>query len=137
MTSVNDDRYALHPEIQGNNEVVEIEVPIKPFSYIYDKHHLEKIDLIKIDVEGHEISVLKGMLPYLEKYKPAIIIEIIGDENAEVLNTMFKKLEYEFISIDEVNISVVVDKLWDNDHHNFLLCNKSTLTFLQSINLVK
>ena len=77
------------------------------------------------------------MLPYLEKYKPAIIIEIIGDENAKVLNTMFKKIEYEFISIDEINISVVVDKLWDNDHHNFLLCDKSTLAFLQSINLVQ
>jgi FkbM family methyltransferase len=137
MTSVNDDRYALHPEIKGNTEVVEIEVPIKPFSYVCDKHHLGKIDLIKIDVEGHEITVLKGMLPFLEQYKPAIIIEIIGDENAEILNALFKKLEYEFISIDEVTTSVVVDKLWDNDHHNFLLCDKSTLAFLQSIKLVQ
>jgi FkbM family methyltransferase len=92
---------------------------------------------VKIDVEGHEITVLKGMLPFLEQYKPAIIIEIIGDENAEVLNALFKKLEYEFISIDEVTTSVVVDKLWDNDHHNFLLCDKSTLAFLQSIKLVQ
>lgn len=137
MTSINDDRYALHPEIKGNMEVVEIKVPIKPFSYVYEKHNLEKIDLIKIDVEGHEISVLNGMLLYLEKHKPTILIEIIGDDNAIQLDVMFKKLGYEFISIDEENISVVVDRLWDNDHHNFLICDKKTVAYLQLIKLVK
>jgi FkbM family methyltransferase len=137
MTSINDNRYDLHPEIKGNKEVVEIEVPIKPFSFVYKKHDLNKIDLIKIDVEGHEITVLNSMLPYLEKYKPAIIIEIIGDENAEILNDMFNKLRYEFIRIDEVNKSKKVDRLWDNDHHNFLICCKETVSYLQSMDLVE
>ncbi len=137
MTSINDNRYDLHPEIKGNSEVVEIEVAMKPFSYVYKKHNLDKIDLIKIDVEGHEITVLNSMMTYLEKYKPSIIIEIIGDENAEILNEMFGKLEYEFISIDEENKSKKVNKLWDNEHHNFLICGKETVSHLQSIGLVE
>ncbi len=137
MTSINDNRYDLHPEIKGNSEVVEIEVSMKPFSYVYKKHNLDKIDLIKIDVEGHEITVLNSMMTYLEKYKPSIIIEIIGEDNAEILNEMFSKLDYEFISIDEENKSKKVNKLWDNEHHNFLICGKETVSYLQSIGLVE
>ncbi len=137
MTSVNDNRYASHPEVIGNAEVVEIEVPIQPFSYVYEKYKLEKIDLIKIDVEGHEITVLNGMMPYIEKHKPAILIEVIGDENAVVLTTMFKKLNYTFISIDEQNLSKQVDKLWDNNHHNFLICDVETVQLLRNKLLVE
>ncbi|MBS1670848.1 MAG: FkbM family methyltransferase [Bacteroidetes bacterium] len=136
MTSVNDNRYALHPEIKGNDDVVEIEVPIKPFESIFNKYNLQKIDLIKIDVEGHEIAVLNSMMHFLEKFKPVILIEIIGDENAEQLTVMFNNLGYKYISINEETTSVVVDKLWDNDHHNFLLCHAETIQYLQQKGLV-
>lgn len=137
MTSVNDDRYANAPHVKGNHEVVEIEVPIKPFSFVFEKNQLNKIDLIKIDVEGHEFAVLHSMLPYLEEYKPTILIEIIGDENAIALNEMFKNLNYKFVSIDEVNSSREVDKLWDNNHHNFLVCDFETINFLKEKNLIQ
>ena len=137
MTSVNDDRYALHPEIKGNTEVVEIEVPIRPFSAIFDKYKLSNIDLIKIDVEGHEITVLNGMMSYLKMYKPAILIEVIGDDNALQLNTMFGEIGYSYISINEEDKSKVVNKLWDNNHHNFLVCDSTTIDFLKSVNLVE
>lgn len=135
MTSVNDDRYANAPHVKGHHQVVEIEVDIKPFVYLAEKYKLQKIDLIKIDVEGHEFSVLSSMLPYIEKHKPALLIEVIGAENAIALNKMFKNLGYRFISMDEINTSVVVDTLWDNNHHNFLVCNDSTIEYLIEKNL--
>ena len=136
MTSVNDNRYALHPEIQGDSAVVEIQVPLKPFSYINSKYDLRKIDLIKIDVEGHEITVLGAMLPYIRESKPVILIEVIGDDNAAQLDAMFTNLNYRFISINESKKSVVADKLWDNDHHNFLICFDDTIAFLREKSLV-
>ena len=36
----------------------------------------EKIDLIKIDVEGFEFEVLCGAKETIEKYKPVIVIEV-------------------------------------------------------------
>ncbi len=135
MTSVNDDRYADAPHVKGDFDVIEIEVPIKPFSYLLNKHSLTKIDLIKIDVEGHEIAVINAMLPYLQKNKPVLLIEVIGDENAIVLNTIFNKLDYRFISMDEQHTSKVVDKLWDNKHHNFLICHDTTIEYLVNKNL--
>lgn len=71
------------------------------------------------------------------EYKPLIPVEIIGDENAIELNEMFKNLNYQFISIDEVNLSREVEKLWDNDHHNFLVCNSETINFLKEKNLIQ
>lgn len=136
MTSVNENRYTLHPEIKGDNELLEIEVPIKLYSYIHQKYNLDDIHLVKIDVEGHEIAVINAMKLYLEKYKPSILIEIIGDENAKALDNIFREIGYEYISIDEKDKSFVVDKLWDNDHHNFLICNKSAVFYLQSKNLI-
>lgn len=40
------------------------------------KSGLTKIDIVKIDVEGSEVSVLRGMQQLLQKFKPVILIEI-------------------------------------------------------------
>ena len=39
-------------------------------------HHVERVDFIKCDVEGHEISVLRGAREMLAKYRPAILLEV-------------------------------------------------------------
>jgi len=44
---------------------------------------LTKIDLIKIDTEGSELAVLKGMKDVLEKQRPVLIVEI----NPETLSS--------------------------------------------------
>ena len=88
-------------------------------------------------MEGHEIAVLNNMLPLIEKYKPAILIEIIGDDNAAQIQQIVAPFNYSFVSIDEVNLSYEVDKLWDNDHHNFLLCNKAVIKLLKDAGLVR
>jgi hypothetical protein len=50
---------------------------------------------------------------------------------------MFKKLNYSFISMDEQNLSKQVDKMWDNHHHNFLVCKQETVDYLKGLNLVQ
>jgi FkbM family methyltransferase len=37
---------------------------------------LSRIDIIKIDVEGYELSALKGMKEVLQNFKPLVIVEI-------------------------------------------------------------
>lgn len=39
-----------------------------------------KIDFVKIDVEGFEYDVLKGMLGLIKKYNPSIMVEIQANE---------------------------------------------------------
>lgn len=40
--------------------------------------------IVKIDVEGHELEVLKGAENIIRKYKPTILIEILNFEDNEV-----------------------------------------------------
>ena len=61
---------------------------------------LNKISVIKIDVEGFEILVIKGAKNLIKKYKPVIVIEI-QDKNFNELNTLL--LEYEYFLFKSFN----------------------------------
>ncbi|MGF1534206.1 MAG: FkbM family methyltransferase [Bernardetiaceae bacterium] len=138
MTSLEGDRYATHPEIKGDKEVVEVAVEVCKYHTLHAQHHVGKIDLLKIDVEGHELAILEDMRDFLERDMPVILLEVIGDQAAESLDRLFKEIGYTtFISIDEINLSKRVEKIWDNDHHNFLICLEETYQYLQSKALVK
>lgn len=52
------------------------------------ENNIDKIDLIKIDTEGHEYFVLKGGLETLHKMKPDIICEI-NESNMQQCGTNF------------------------------------------------
>ena len=47
------------------------------------------IDLVKIDVEGFEIEVLKGMQDLISRYKPTAIVEILEDHKVQDTLTLF------------------------------------------------
>lgn len=56
-----------HPEIE------QIEVTLKTLDSVIDPN--ERIDFVKIDVEGAEFGVLKGGINLLKKNKPTIVFE--------------------------------------------------------------
>jgi hypothetical protein len=41
---------------------------------------LQRVDLVKIDVEGAELQVLWGMKEIMQKFRPRLIIEIREDK---------------------------------------------------------
>lgn len=47
------------------------------------EHHIGRLDLIKIDVEGFEHQVLKGARALLQEFKPRMVIEVI-DRNLKI-----------------------------------------------------
>jgi hypothetical protein len=49
---------------------------------------------IKLDVEGHEINVLRGAVDIITKYKPAIMVEIHDMETSDV-DPYLKTLGYQ------------------------------------------
>ena len=61
---------------------------------------LQKIGLIKIDVEGFEEEVVKGMLNTLRKDRPYIFIEI-QNEHFDKINSLLKENGYQYIILDE------------------------------------
>lgn len=54
---------------------------------------LKRVDLVKIDVEGAELDVLKGMTNAIRKYCPKLIVEI-KKPNVEGVNEFFNAHNY-------------------------------------------
>lgn len=59
-----------------------------------------KIALVKIDVEGFELNVIKGMINTLNDHKPYITIEI-RDKNFHEIHSMLKSIGYTYIELEE------------------------------------
>lgn len=58
-----------------------------------------KVDLIKIDVEGYELFVLKGLNKLLKKYRPQIIFEF-NEDLFEEIHSYLSSFEYRFQTLD-------------------------------------
>ncbi len=63
-----------------------------------DDEALKKIDLIKIDVEGFEMNVLKGAIKSLQKFKPKLFVEVTdeylteqGSSASELINFLLNQ----------------------------------------------
>lgn len=94
---------------------------------LIEEKKINKIDLLKIDVETHEPQVIQGYQKYLPVHKPTFLIEILTDEIGEKLQLFFAPLGYLFFNIDDKNDKVrKVEKLTHSDHFNFLICLPET-----------
>lgn len=56
-------------------EAYSVEVPVQTLDDVVERERPERIDLIKVDVEGSETAVLRGALESLHRFRPMIIVE--------------------------------------------------------------
>ncbi len=61
-----------------NFEIVKVES--KSTDTFVNANHVNSVDFIKIDVEGHELEVIKGFKDGIKLYKPVLAIEILKDK---------------------------------------------------------
>jgi hypothetical protein len=60
------------------------------------RNEIERCDLVKIDVDGIELDILKGAIQLIEKYKPIFIVETNG--NVQILD-FFGNIEYQILNM--------------------------------------
>jgi FkbM family methyltransferase len=110
----------------SDTKVTEIEIRTITMDTFIRENNIQKLDLIKIDVETHEPEVLAGFSTYLPKFKPTMLIEILSDEVGSRVYGMVKDLGYLYFNIDEKGSIRQVDKITKSDYYNYLLCNRDT-----------
>jgi FkbM family methyltransferase len=57
----------------------ELQVPVCTLDSLIAKDLPESVDLIRMDLEGHEVVVLAGMVHTIQKYSPKLLVEIHPD----------------------------------------------------------
>lgn len=64
-------------------------VPTKPL----DSYDLDNVSFVKIDVEGHELSVLEGARATLQRSRPTMLIEVEQRHHAEPVAEVLHAIE--------------------------------------------
>lgn len=86
--------------------------------YFLDKEHVlaldyqsfymdEAIGFVKIDVEGGEYEVIKGMVKAIEKHQPIITCEVLDSFNSEVLDFTQKRVSMVCDLLESLNYGII------------------------------
>jgi len=100
-------------------------------SFVEDKNIC--VDLIKIDVEGHEPEVLMGFIKNLSKFRPTMLIEVLTDEAGIKIQEIIGNDEYLYFDINESGSVVQQKNIKKSSSYNYLICQKKIARKLRLI----
>ena len=74
----------------------EIDVPALTLDSFIESHQLSSVDLIKIDTESTEPSVLQGAMNTIERMRPTILCEVLHGLTEAALHSCLDKFSYRY-----------------------------------------
>ncbi len=102
--------YIGNKNMQKNKEDDSEEIEITTLDNFVKKNKIQRIDFIKCDVEGFELSVFKGAKKTLRKFKPVVFVEIEERHtkkykiNPQDVLDFFKNIGYKSYSVKKDKI---------------------------------
>lgn len=99
----------------------------------FKKLGADSIDLVKMDIEGHEFRALKGFEKYLTR-NTIFLIEVLDDSAANKLRNFFSSSDYTFVNIDDNSCTMgVQEELARSFKWNVLIVPKSKFSVIEEI----
>ncbi len=118
-----------------DTEVIPIVINTLRLDTFIEKSKLDRLDLIKLDVETHEAEVLEGLGDYLDKFKPTLLVEILNDEIGKKIEEFVHGKGYLYFNIDEDSGSIRrVEQITKSDYYNYLICNETVARRIHLLN---
>lgn len=77
----------------GQSGFEEVEIEQETLDAAVADLALKRIDVVKVDVEGHELEVIAGARGSFERYKPVVLIEIEARHHTFPITDVFARLE--------------------------------------------
>lgn len=117
-----DTRATLETTVSEENQTGfdEIHVSTITLDELAAEQNFPSMDLVKIDVEGHEIKAIEGAAQSLSRYKPMLLVEIEQRHHPVSMNKIFAQLETLgfngfFLDVDQLAVKSIRD--FDAAHH--------------------
>ncbi|HEX2721329.1 MAG TPA: FkbM family methyltransferase [Gemmatimonadaceae bacterium] len=82
---VDDESASLNP---ASGESIRVEVPVR----LLDDYDLGNVEVLKIDVEGREVSVIQGAAATISRWRPALLVEVEQRHHTEPLSVVFDRI---------------------------------------------
>lgn len=95
------------------NELAVDSTEIRSLDGFAEELDLTGLVLMKIDVEGFEVQVLRGALQTIATYKPVITTEVTDVNDFTALNSLLSNIGYRPLAVMNPTPTVV----WVTDHH--------------------
>ena len=83
---MDDESASLNPD---DGESLRIEVPVRRL----DDYGLEKVQVIKMDVEGREVSAIEGAAETIARCRPSLLVEVEQRHHSENVSTVFARID--------------------------------------------
>ena len=91
MSAVQANAEMLAASKEGHSKNAE-SVPMTTLDAWVKENHVERLDFLKMDIEGGEMNAMKGAADILRKYKPRLAIAVYHDyDNANLVADIIKK----------------------------------------------
>jgi FkbM family methyltransferase len=113
----------LYPDYVWGSVRVNVEV----LDEVIDSRGIIGVDLIKIDVEGHELCVIRGAQKTITTYRPLIYAEVAKERNK--LNAIIAVLPADYIAYSLTNKILIVEDSFVPD--DVLFCPAEKLSLLR------
>jgi FkbM family methyltransferase len=103
--------------LNGKNEIYSEVVDVLTLDSIAEQDSLQSVDFIKIDVDGHELHILRGAKNMLSISKPVLVVEFTPSYSASYLDELtaieqhLRSLGYSVFSDDELPIPSLTQHL--------------------------
>jgi FkbM family methyltransferase len=97
-----------------------VSVPVFSANQFFIEQNLQKVDLIKIDVEGHETQILRSAAPYLRILKPRVMLyeDNGGVSTRGEVGSLLRELGYEIYGLKKrlTRVDLIKGFYATNDH---------------------
>jgi FkbM family methyltransferase len=97
----------------------------KTLDTLADEQDIQRIDLIKIDLEGFEPNILFGAKRVIHKWKPSMIVEILDEPHAAAIEELLINDNYYYFDLDEKTGPKKIGSLQKSSFHNIFICQAS------------
>lgn len=119
-------------ENKSNDEFEKSNIKLTTIDNAMEQYNINRIDLIKIDVEGFEQKVLTGAKRTLNKFKPFLFIEIDDNnlkEHGDSVGSLIENLQsYGYLVKNAITESII------ESHDNFDKCHFDIICYAMQHN---